>query len=112
MATRNTHRSVLAYFHSATLQDPAPPWCFACRLWLRGKEVFSFEYDRAWLESGRAQNLDPDLQLYSGPHYWQRSKKQLWDFHGLLPGSLGENIDGQARSSIGQNRRKEAKPTI
>jgi len=36
---------------------------------LRGKEIFSFEYDKAWLSSGFAQTLDPDLQLYSGPQY-------------------------------------------
>ncbi|MGF1635603.1 MAG: hypothetical protein ACFCUU_00920 [Cyclobacteriaceae bacterium] len=36
---------------------------------LRGKEIFSFEYDKSWLNSGFAQILDPDLQLYSGPQY-------------------------------------------
>ncbi len=35
----------------------------------RGKEVFSFEYDQAWLKSPHAQLLDPDLRLYSGPQY-------------------------------------------
>jgi len=32
---------------------------------VRGKEVFSFEYDKKWLQSGFAQDLDPDLQLFS-----------------------------------------------
>ena len=36
---------------------------------LRGKEIFSFEYDKVWLSSGFVQTLDPDLQLYSGPQY-------------------------------------------
>ncbi|MFT5206571.1 MAG: serine/threonine-protein kinase HipA, partial [Candidatus Omnitrophota bacterium] len=35
----------------------------------RGKEVFSFEYDKAWLKSSYAQSLDPDLSLFSGPQY-------------------------------------------
>ena len=35
----------------------------------RGKEVFSFEYDTAWLKSPFAQILDPDLGLFSGPQY-------------------------------------------
>ena len=35
----------------------------------RGKEVFSFEYDQAWLESSQAQVLDPNLGLFSGPQY-------------------------------------------
>ncbi len=36
---------------------------------LRGKEIFSFEYDEKWLRSGHSQLLDPDLQLYPGLHY-------------------------------------------
>ncbi len=36
---------------------------------VRGKETFSFEYDREWLESGAAMTLDPDLGLYPGPQY-------------------------------------------
>lgn len=42
---------------------------------LRGKEVFHFEYDKAWLQSSHAQSLDPDLQLYSGPQYLQDEDK-------------------------------------
>jgi serine/threonine-protein kinase HipA len=42
---------------------------------LRGKEIFSFEYDKAWLSSGFAQTLDPDLQLYSGPQYLNDDSK-------------------------------------
>ena len=42
---------------------------------LRGKEIFSFEYDKAWLSSGFAQTLDPDLQLYSGPQYLNDNNK-------------------------------------
>ncbi|MFT5723762.1 MAG: serine/threonine-protein kinase HipA [Bacteroidia bacterium] len=33
---------------------------------LKGKEIFSFEYDKDWLASGHAQLLDPELQLYTG----------------------------------------------
>lgn len=35
----------------------------------RGKEIFSFEYDSAWLKSQYAQILDPNLNLYVGPQY-------------------------------------------
>ena len=33
---------------------------------LRGKEVFSFEYDKVWLKSEYVQQLDPDLDLFTG----------------------------------------------
>lgn len=35
----------------------------------RGKEIFAFEYDPAWLETGPAHVLDPSLRLYRGPQY-------------------------------------------
>lgn len=41
---------------------------------VRGKEVFSFEYNTDWLKSKHAQILDPDLQLYSGLHYLSDEK--------------------------------------
>ena len=36
---------------------------------LRGKEVFSFDYDNRWLEEHRSSFLDPDLQMYGGRQY-------------------------------------------
>lgn len=33
---------------------------------LRGKEVFSFEYNKEWLASEHAQQMDPDLDLFTG----------------------------------------------
>jgi serine/threonine-protein kinase HipA len=35
----------------------------------RGKEIFSFEYDRAWLGSEHALVVDPGLRLDRGPQH-------------------------------------------
>jgi serine/threonine-protein kinase HipA len=35
----------------------------------RGKEVFAFEYDKAWLSMESRQQLDPSMALYEGPQY-------------------------------------------
>src|SRR5659263_26221 len=40
------------------------------RLWfsmLRGKEVYSFEYDAEWIKTGIS--IDPELPLFSGKHF-------------------------------------------
>ncbi len=37
--------------------------------YIRGKEVFSFEYTEDWIKSGQSQDLDPSLQFYPGPQY-------------------------------------------
>ena len=42
---------------------------------LRGKEIFSFEYDKDWLSSKFVQVLDPELQLYSGIQYLNNHEK-------------------------------------
>ena len=36
---------------------------------VRGSEVFSFEYDGAWLKSADAQTLDPELSFFGGRQY-------------------------------------------
>ena len=35
----------------------------------RGKEIFSFSYDPAWLAAGHSRQIDPDLRLFGGPQY-------------------------------------------
>ena len=40
----------------------------------RGREIFSFDYDKAWLNRGLAQTLDPDLQLFAGTQYLSTEK--------------------------------------
>lgn len=56
---------------------------------VRGKEVFSFEYHDAWLQSGNAQHLDPDLQLYSGPQFLGEGKSNFGIFLDSSPDRWG-----------------------
>lgn len=42
---------------------------------LRGKEVFSFEYDPKWLQSQHTHSIDPDLQLFKGAQYLNNPSK-------------------------------------
>ncbi len=56
---------------------------------LKGREVFSFEYDKNWLNSGGPQNLDPDLQLYTGPQFLPKEKKNFGIFLDSSPDRWG-----------------------
>ena len=107
MAARNTHQSVLVYLHSATLQEPHILGVLQADL-VRGMEVFSFEYDGAWLESGRAQNLDPDLQLYSGPQYLGEGKSNFGIFLDSSPDHWGRTL--MDRREALSARMEERKP--
>lgn len=42
---------------------------------VRGKEVFSFEYDKDWLTSAYAQEIDLDLKLFTGKHFLNEDYK-------------------------------------
>lgn len=51
--------------------------------------MFSFEYAETWLQSGNVQNLDPDLQWYSGPQYLGEGKSNFGIFLDSSPDRWG-----------------------
>ena len=109
MAVWNTHRSILVYLHSATLQEPHILGVLHADL-VRGKEVFSFKYDVAWLESGRAQNLDPDLQLYSGPQYLSEGKSNFGIFLDSSPDRWGRTLMDRREAVLARMEERKPRP--
>jgi serine/threonine-protein kinase HipA len=61
-------KSIFVYAHWQGLKNPLLLGTLDIGM-ARGKEFFSFEYDKAWLESKLVHQLDPDLQLYQGRQY-------------------------------------------
>lgn len=55
----------------------------------RGKEIFSFEYDKEWLNAGHSQYLDPDLQMYAGRQYLNEEKNNFGIFLDSSPDRWG-----------------------
>lgn len=55
----------------------------------RGKEVFSFEYDRDWLSTAPRQQLDPSMGLYRGPQYPAKSRDDFGVFLDSSPDRWG-----------------------
>lgn len=62
MATEIRKRSIWVYADWSGLESPQLMGILQAEL-LRGREIFSFEYERDWLATSQAQILDPDLQL-------------------------------------------------
>ena len=56
---------------------------------LKGKELFSFEYDKDWLQNGASQLLDPHLQLYSGLHFLSDEQENFGIFLDSSPDRWG-----------------------
>jgi len=88
MAKHLQQRSIQVYAGWAELKQPTlMGTLYAAQV--RGKEVFSFEYAEAWLQSGKVQSLDPDLQLYSGPQYLGEGKSNFGIFLDSSPDRWG-----------------------
>lgn len=57
---------------------------------VRGKEIFSFEYNEAWLSNSHAiLNLDPNLGLYKGKQYLPEGKNNFGIFLDSAPDRWG-----------------------
>ncbi|MEA1910653.1 MAG: HipA domain-containing protein [Spirochaetota bacterium] len=57
--------------------------------YIRGKEVFSFEYNSHWLKSNNGFIFDPDLQYFSGPQYARQNKTNFGVFLDSSPDRWG-----------------------
>lgn len=56
---------------------------------LKGKEIFSFEYDSDWLKENRLSFFDPDLGLFRGRQYTPQDKKIFGIFTDSCPDRWG-----------------------
>lgn len=58
----------------------------------KGEEIFSFEYSKKWLESGYAQDIDPDLKMHTGPQYLNDEKSNFGMFLDSSPDRWGRML--------------------
>jgi len=77
-------------------------------LLLRGKEVFSFEYDKNWLNQNAIQILDPDLQFYAGPQHLRSEKINFGLFLDSSPDRWGRLVIKRREAALARKEgRKE-----
>jgi len=75
----------------------------------RGKEIFSFEYDHAWLKSDYACNLDPNLSLFAGPQYPNPEHSNFGIFLDSAPDRWGRVLMRRREALIAKQEQREAK---
>jgi len=76
---------------------------------VRGKEIFSFEYSDKWLKSKFAQVIDPDLGLYSGPHYLDDKKDNFGIFLDSSPDRWGRVLMKRREAVLARAENRQAK---
>lgn len=107
MATKNTQRQIQVYAHWQDFKEPFLMGALTAVL-SRGKEIFLFEYTKEWLNSGNAQYLDPNLQLYSGPQYLEEGKSNFGIFLDSSPDRWGRLLMRKREAAMARSEdRKE-----
>src|SRR5699024_872116 len=68
MRGSNQQKEIFVYTHGPRQAEPVFMGVLSVSE-VRGKEVFSFEYDSDYLNLDGAFEMDPHLRLYKGPQY-------------------------------------------
>ncbi len=72
----------------------------------RGHDVFSFEYERAWVESSNLGQLDPDLQLFRGPQYVRDDKPNFGVFLDSSPDRWGRVLMDRREAQLARTQKR------
>lgn len=109
MAKKNHKRCIEVYADWLNMDQPLlMGFLYSDRL--KGKEIFSFEYDDNWLKSNPAQLLDPSLQLFSGLHYLREAQDNFGIFLDSSPDRWGRILMRRREAAIARiNEREELK---
>ena len=79
---------------------------------VRGKEIFSFEYDPDWLKSPYAQVLDPDLGLFSGPQYAREGSDNFGLFLDSSPDRWGRALMRRREAQQAKMEERDSRPLM
>jgi len=108
MTQRTDHKEIFVYAHWLGLDTPVLMGTLNINI-TRGKEIFSFEYDDDWLQSGIAQVLDPDLGLYAGPQYIRDDKANFGLFLDSSPDRWGRLLMRRKEAAEARKENRENK---
>ena len=106
MTQNRQHKDILVYAHWMGLDTPFLMGTLSVNV-TRGKEIFSFEYDDKWVQSGNAQDLDPDMGLYAGPQYIRDNKENFGMFLDSSPDRWGRLLMKRREAALARREARE-----
>jgi len=107
MSKKSSQREIYVYADWRELNGPRLMGVLHSEL-LRGKEVFSFEYEQEWLKEDFFQVLDPDLSLYTGLHFLNDDKPNFGAFLDSSPDRWGRILMRRREAALARKEgRKE-----
>ncbi len=76
---------------------------------VRGKEIFSFEYEKEWLQNDHSLFLDPNLNFYQGKQYLQESENNFGVFLDSSPDRWGRLLMRRRESIVAKQENRSEK---
>lgn len=73
----------------------------------KGKKAFSFEYDKGWIKSEQQQQIDPDIQFYSGVQF-PNQKENFGIFLDSMPDTWGRTLMKRRAAQQARERGEKA----
>lgn len=73
----------------------------------KGHQVVSFDYHQEWIRMGIAQNLDPDLQFYTGSQYLGKEKVNFGLFMDSSPDRWGRTLMDRRKALLARKEKRK-----
>jgi len=76
---------------------------------VRGKEIFSFEYEKEWLQNDHSLFLDPNLNFYQGKQYLQETENNFGDWLDSSPDRWGRLLMRRREAILAKQENRNEK---
>jgi serine/threonine-protein kinase HipA len=109
--SKTTKRHIEVYADWAALNGPSLIGFLSSET-IRGKEVFSFEYTTDWLSRHKAHQIDPALQLFTGPNYPPQQKENFGIFLDSSPDRWGRVLMKRREALLAKKEERKEKKLL
>lgn len=107
----SSSKEILVYAHWVGFSAPAPVGVLTA-IPSRGKEVFSFEYSKEWLNMNSRYVIDPDMQLYAGRYNPRNDKPNFGAFLDSSPDRWGRVLMDRREAAIAKQEDRKRKTLL
>jgi len=104
----NANKEILVYAHWEGFNMPFLMGILSA-IPARGKEVFSFEYAKEWLQSGFGYMIDPELQLFPGRYFPGNEKQNFGVFLDSCPDRWGRILMDRREAVLAKKEKRTPK---